>query len=402
MAIGGSLTAGYRNGGLYREAQLTAYPNLIARQMGLADFRPPLFDVEQGNGSGYKQLMPGGSFPQYTDVVNNQAIVSNEPLTFTPFAGRVDNLGMPFLGVHSFHATEEWRTNEQVGPGVPFEPLYRAYFRRLLPDNSEKWLTGYLPYVSKQSADLLTIELGMDDAIWYATAGGYRLNGVMTQLAMGEGSPVIALLQQIQRQKGKGVIATVPDVLAFPYFKACSVKAVRQRNGGQPLYAVVDDRYELVAGDTQLQYVAEVGDNDILLPTAAVNALATSTNGKTGLSSTTPLSSCDVLSVDEIAALRNVTQLNALIRSQATQYNVAVVDLQAIYERIMAGSYVTDDGVKVDPSFPGGNFFSDDGLYPSVFGQAVIANEWIKVLNQQYHSTIPLIKTGALAQLLNE
>lgn len=139
-----------------------------------------------------------------------------------------------------------------------------------------------------------------------------------------------------------------------------------------------------------------------LLPTAAVNGLATSTKGGTGLSATTPLANRDVLSAHEIAALQNVAELNTLIRYQAARHNVPVVDLQAIYGKIASGGYVTDDGVKVDPSFPGGNFFSADGLYPSAFGQAVIANEWIKVLNQQYGLTIPLIKTGLVAQLMND
>jgi hypothetical protein len=52
IAIGSSLTAGYRDRGLTRESQLTAYPNLIAHQMGLVNFKSPLFDVAEANGSG--------------------------------------------------------------------------------------------------------------------------------------------------------------------------------------------------------------------------------------------------------------------------------------------------------------------------------------------------------------
>ena len=36
ISVGGSLSAGFRDGGLYREGQLTSFPNLIARQMSVA------------------------------------------------------------------------------------------------------------------------------------------------------------------------------------------------------------------------------------------------------------------------------------------------------------------------------------------------------------------------------
>ena len=400
VAVGGSLTAGFRNGGLYREAQLTAYPNLIARQMGLTDFRQPLFSPEQGNGSGYKQLVPGGAFPHYTDAGNNLAAAGKDPLTFAPVSGRIDNLGMPFLGVHSSQSTESWRLDSRTRPGVPYQPEYRSYFRRLLPNDNSQWLTNYVSYALQQKANFVTIELGMDDAIWFATAGGYRLNGVMTQLAMGESSPVIALLNQLVKNQTKGAIATVPDVLRFPYFSFVPVKTARQRNGGQKLYAVVDDRYELVENGTQ--YVAEIADTDALLPTADVMALAQGISAKKGLSPATPLSSHDVLSARDIADLRHVDDLNSLIRFQAAKAKVPVVDLAAVYKRILAGQYTTDDGLKINPSFPGGNFFSGDGLHPSALGQAVLANEWIRAINGFYGTRIPLIATTIFAQRLNE
>ena len=36
LSVGGGLSAGFRDGGLYREGQLTAFPNLIAQQIGRA------------------------------------------------------------------------------------------------------------------------------------------------------------------------------------------------------------------------------------------------------------------------------------------------------------------------------------------------------------------------------
>jgi hypothetical protein len=54
---------------------------------------------------------------------------------------------------------------------------------------------------------------------------------------------------------------------------------------------------------------------------------------------------------------------------------------------------VTDDGIKVNGKWPEGNFYSVDGLFPTAFGQAVIANEVIKFINSQYKTDIPLVNT---------
>lgn len=397
VAVGGSLTAGYRNGGLYREAQLTAYPNLIARQMGLTNFRQPLFDLAQGNGSGYKQLVPGGSFPQYKDVVNNQAVTSNEPLTFAPFTGRVDNLGMPFLGVSTAYSSEEWRYNEALTSGIPYELAFRSYFRRLLPSNDQQWNTNYLTYAKAQASELCTIELGLDDLIWYASSGGYRLDGIIARIGTPEGNPISSLLAQLKMKGTKAIVCTVPDVLQFPYFRFFTVAQLKKRNGDRPLYVVDNDAYDIEPGNTN--HVIEIADDALLLPTATIAALF---DGKinAGLTKTTPLLSRDVLTKREIDLARFSGGLNDIIRWTAVQTNTPIVDLRSIYDQIINGNYVTHDGLKIDPSFPGGNFFSDDGLYPSTLGQAVIANEWIKVLNLHYKSNIPLIATRQFANVL--
>jgi hypothetical protein len=54
---------------------------------------------------------------------------------------------------------------------------------------------------------------------------------------------------------------------------------------------------------------------------------------------------------------------------------------------------VTDDGILVENKMDG-NFFSVDGITPTAFGQAIIANEFIKAINKHYQMDIPLIKTS--------
>lgn len=396
IAVGGAIASGYRDGGLYREGQLTAYPNLLAKQLGIPDFQSPLFSVNQGNGSGYSILTENG---EYKQVTNDLAVTGNDPLAFTPVTGRIDNLSFPMLGLHSSHATEEWRTDDRLTPGVPYDPTWRAYFKRLLPAN-EQLTARYIPYVLSQKTDFMTIDLGFDDAIWYATAGGARLNSVMTQLAMGEGSILIQLLTHMKKNSIHGAIATVPDVVSFPYFQFYTVAQARLRTQAKPLYVIHDDRYELINDDQQ--FVSAITDNDILLPTDEVVALIKDGNSNKGFTTRTPLSNQSVLSAREIKDMKHIDDLNALIRFQAKAAGVPVVDLNGLYKQILSGQYVTHDGLRIDPSFPKGNFFSADGLYPTALGQAVIANEWIKTLNAYYEVTIPLISTRQFSNLIKE
>ena len=81
------------------------------------------------------------------------------------------------------------------------------------------------------------------------------------------------------------------------------------------------------------------------------------------------------------------------LQKRAKEINWPVVDVYNIYKKILAGSYTTDDGVKVNPDWVKGNFFSSDGIYPTAFGQAVITNEVIKTMNQHYKLAIPLVDT---------
>jgi lysophospholipase L1-like esterase len=84
---------------------------------------------------------------------------------------------------------------------------------------------------------------------------------------------------------------------------------------------------------------------------------------------------------------------NQTLASFATGLSYPIVDLFSLYKSVLLGNLITNDGIKVDGKWPGGNFFSSDGIHPSAFGQAVITNEIIKVMNTFYKTDIPYIST---------
>jgi hypothetical protein len=77
----------------------------------------------------------------------------------------------------------------------------------------------------------------------------------------------------------------------------------------------------------------------------------------------------------------------------ANRLGFPVVDLYSLYKRLKNGSSIMIDGVEVSGKWPGGNFYSNDGQNPSAFGQAIITNEIIKVINSYYKTDISLINT---------
>jgi len=60
----------------------------------------------------------------------------------------------------------------------------------------------------------------------------------------------------------------------------------------------------------------------------------------------------------------------------------------------VANAGVYTNGVNNTATFASGNFFGLDGVHPSPRGYAIIANEWIRVINAYYGSTIPTVNAN--------
>lgn len=229
MAIGGSVAAGVREGGLYRAAQLTAYPNLVARQMGVP-FRQPLFSPVEANGSGYKVLIDGnGPVYQYELVTNNLAFnAKSQNKAFTKSIGEYDNLAMPY-----FNVRYPWKTMEYYDRPVSKideeSTDFVRYFKRVMTDESYN-APGftYQSYLKRQLIpDFIIYDLGMDGHLKGAMIGGY-----VSQLPMvmeGDRGKKVEFwyMRDIAAEGGKGVVVTIPDVVDFPYFHMYNLSKIK-------------------------------------------------------------------------------------------------------------------------------------------------------------------------------
>lgn len=368
VAFGGGLTAGVSNGGLNREAQQFAYPNLVARQMGIADFKTPLFNEDEANGTGiFLYGEPNGDFPRWLEVTNNLArLEPGEPVKMTPFPGPVHNFAFPNGGT--------------IGASYPFCPDCKpqAYSSRFSDYKITRDTTLLTSIQKKQHYDFVIME-DFYDAIANWIINSPRLDEGCF-LANPESVPTYAM-DQIVNKGQKGVVFTVPHFKHLGFMNWYDVEILKKRVKDIAIVYQVNGR-AVTANQAQKFY---------LKPTRLVEGIfGTFEDGK-------PIQAqvADMDIVDELEAwyANSDYKVNPGVREFAKKYNLALVDLRAIYEEIHLGRYVTDDGLKIDASMKG-NFFSSDGIYPTPLGQAVIANEVIKAINMKYSASIPLINVS--------
>ncbi len=389
IALGGGLTAGARNGGLYREGQLTAYPNLVARQMGLTDFASPTFGPGEANGTGFLTYVdPTAPHPRWQQVSNQLAPVqAGDPPVLSAYTGRVDNFGVPGMYGDLF--------NRIYHPEIPAAPFanghqwlnFEPLVWRFLPGQENQKIGLLDKIIQTKSYDLFFLEDRADE--WMETLRKNDfLDGLRYIYDLNVGQFFYKETATRLLKVGKrGVVFTIPHFRDYAFMQWYTTEELKRKAGAIEITyrgSNFSDKYRNLDPTTQFY----------MMPTAAVAKLyATLQQGDVVRVS---LTDADVM--DEVEARTSSPDYyNKVVREMAQKLNLALVDLNAIYRQIHQGDYTTADGLKIDGS-PRGNFFSSDGTYPTAIGQAVIANELIKALNSTYQSQIPLINVGEFSR----
>lgn len=393
MTFGDGIIAGWRDGGLHRSGQQTAFSNLVAHQMGIANFTSPLFDPTEANGTGYLKLSVTSSGPKWEKVTTGLASLSqSDPPDLSAYKGvEVHNLGVPKLNRGSLSglpspADKGWvysDTQKGYAEAMP-------YFWRIA-SSIDRSRTSYfdkmMDLFGQKSLDLALISFGYDELIdnvvksEHTTLGQAMANGINKALAL-----EIAL--KAKNNGVESVVFTLPDFKHLAYFNWFILSDLKRAKGRVTIFR----KRKNFLGSEQLN------GEMLFLPTPAVSEMFE--RARRGETFTVTLNDSDVVDTGELEG-GSPTAYNQRLRKEAATANVPVVDLEDLFAKIYAGTYNTDDGLKIDGS-PTGNFFSADGLYPSAIGNAVIANETIKVINRHYQAQIPVVNVQAFSQSLGK
>ncbi len=401
VAIGGTFTAGMRDGGLFNEGMITSYPNIIANQMGIK-YDLPLFEAQDYNGFGRKistNFNPtGGPIPKLKKVENNTGVekvfldeYKKERVKIKKFKGVTDTyLDSYFLNDDLYNVL-----GDPLSPELMKDVKNGKKFDFFIMDSRIDQWSLYNPGLI---TNLTLKELGERDykkfpedgiEIPYFSAGG----------SASKSNNIDFIVRNILDKKlNKGILVNVPHKDYFGYYQNNYIDQVvktlelyqvgglflknAEFSNNFPTYSINEFKERQKTG-------AIYGSSSIdSLISPIVNL-----NSKKGLNKNNPIENiyfAPVKQFDNSSAIAN----NEALKIYAEYLKVPIFDLNNLYKSIYEGLYTTSDGVKVNGKWPQGNFFSSDGIHPSAFGHSVIANEMIKTINGFYKIDIPLVNTS--------
>ena len=445
VALGNSLTSGYRDGALYADGQRESYPAMIAGQMqraGGGTFTQPLVPDNIGgftNVPGFRgkltlQVVNGALTPVYSTAVS----------ALDRLTGTYNNMGVS--GAKSFHLVASgYGDMAGLAAGTA-----NPYFVRFASSST----TSVLEDAKAQNPTFFSLWIGNNDVLSYATSGGVGTNQTgntnprtyssndITDPNVLAGS--IRTVLEGMRSVGatKGVIANIPNVTSIPFFTTVPYNAVpldearatalnAQLVGrlkpvltalgqGDRLKTLVVGQNPLLIKDETLtdlssQITAALTRNGVSAAEAAfigttygqarhttsedlillstkpvINSKVTGVSeqfNKLGI--TYPLEDKYVLTKSEVAQVQTATNAyNTQIKALAEAYGLAFVDANAKMVELSKNSGIQYNGVSYSTTFVTGGSFSLDGVHLTGKGYAVIANEFIKAINAKYKSNL--------------
>jgi len=383
IAVGNSLTAGYADGGLYLSGQQNSFPNMLAEKMkrlGGGAFISPYFSEAQRNGSGYirlKALVNGQ--PVMDTVTTERAVrgyynnIPDRPL-YTKYTGTdINNLGVPGM-----------RLDMASLPGVGTE-AGNPYFERLLPADASP-ATTYLSFATTKNHTFFSFGLGNNDVLGYATNGAAPTLDPTKKLITKEKfqEEYLKFITQLTLNGQKGVVATIPDVTAVPYFTTVTTSALlaaASAAAGSPIAAIYIQ--------TKAGVRAATNQDLFILPFLSAGLLGkpNENNIPYGLHPLNPIEDKYVLDQAEALDVQTrVAELNTIIKQIADQKQLAVADVHAFLNRVKVG--YNYNGINITNKFISGNAFSLDGIHLTPMGYAIMANIFIDAINSKYKTSL--------------
>jgi lysophospholipase L1-like esterase len=213
IALGNSLTSGYRDGALYVDGQNESYPSMIGKQMQLAGggvFTQPMMKDNNGgllfmgtkiaNTRLYIKSFTNGA-PDL-DSINN-GLPTTE--TTTILTGGFNNMGVP--GAKVAHLLAPGFGNPAGVPAKTANP----YFVRFASSPTTSVINDF----KAQNPTFFSLWIGNNDALLYALGGADPNVETLTPPALFT-QYYNALIAQIETTNAKGVIANIPYVTTIP------------------------------------------------------------------------------------------------------------------------------------------------------------------------------------------
>lgn len=389
IAVGNSLTAGYANSGLSLKGQEQSFPNMLAQEMkkvGGGEFLQPYFPAENYNGSGFlylKALVNGQ--PELGTVTDHLAIrgqtEDKKPL-YIKYTGPINNLGVPGMRLDLAFVQ---------GMGA-----LNPYFERLLPDN-ETGTKKYVDFATTKDHTFFSFSLGNNDVLGYATNGAVTTDATNTLISEQTFAGLYTeFITKLTSKEQKGVVATIPDVTAVPYFTTVTrkallagVNAALKEQGKDPFSDIYIKTKTVTRAATDkdmfilpFSSAGLLGRQDLKDPaTGIVNPYPY------GLFIQNPVGDNFVLDESEAKMVQDrIVALNTTIKQVADSKKLAVADIYSFLNKVKSGYQI--NGIAISNKYITGNIFSLDGVHLTPMGYAIMANVFVDAINAKYSTKL--------------
>ncbi|WP_160137197.1 G-D-S-L family lipolytic protein [Chryseobacterium sp. c4a] len=280
VALGNSLTSGYRDGALYIDGQNESYPSMIAQQMKLVgggEFKQPLM----GDNNGGLLLALGATTtvqiqdtklyikgfvdgaPDIGNINDNKAT----NIVNTVLKGPFNNMGVPGAKVAHLLAP-----NYGDVAGLATKTA-NPYFVRFASSSTASVIGDFV----SQNPTFFSLWIGNNDALLYALAGADSSIETLTPPAQFK-QYYDLLISKIEATKAKGVIANIPSVTSIPSLTTIPTNPLTSAVLGKGNVAVgeatIDDLNKNVYGPlSQILTALGAGDRIKPLSKSAANPL---------------------------------------------------------------------------------------------------------------------------------
>ena len=363
FAAGNSLTAGMQSSALYETAQQYSFGSLIAKQVGV-DFEQPLIsDPGIGGRIEVKSLNPFST--------KSQPLNAGSPKNLE-YAGVYNNLGIPGAVLKDLL----YATNSQSATDK-----YNILFDIVLREQAT-----VLDLIMMSEPTLLTLWIGNNDILGYATSGGtvpYTPESTFSQLfdqlcgALSTGgfpvimaniprvnfipffttiAPTVGLSLQEAKTLNPEINGLVFQTTDSPFFEIATINNLLNN---EILLTLRSSTAASFIGDTLGSYYTSTGS---VIP-EGINI-----NFPFGLSPENPFPNKFVLDENEQFTVDVVTaSYNTTIALAALKYDFKLIDIHEFFKKIANAGYTTD-GLTFTSEYIFGGLFSLDGVHPTSQG----------------------------------
>jgi len=379
IAFGGAFLSGFTSNELFRSGQEASVGGIIAQQLrrsGGGAFKQALMFDEAGLG-GRKELklisdcngieiLKAVSYGIAPDS-RNTANIGRE--------GLYNNLAIPHASVADLLSNSFYQSN-------PYFGRMASVAGTSVIDDAEKLDPTFFFFWAPE-----------EDAYKYAVAGGATgLGAVGLTDVSSYRINLEKLVTRLQVKGAKGMICNIPSITHAPFFNVIPYNCLEltQAEADQlNIFYLYDPNLRFTAGKNPL-VVRDGAFNRFAFPDELIPLTIDLDSIKCkGYGSSIPISDQDILTRDEIREIeRAIDGYNAAIADLATKYSLGLFDAFQFFERILINGYQVD-GISYTGEYIYGGFISPDGIYPTKRGNAILANEIIKVANNKFKAKIP-------------